>query len=131
MKGEGNKKCIANFIRFIALVVLLSLFFYWTISAWNKYLDEPIATQIQFRYGDDDFGNISMPVISFCQLPPLKYCNKTGFPTYKNALDCIASLGNVTKFEESLKVGAFKYRPFKCMFISLTLVKYVYLVLFL
>ena len=101
-------KCTAVSIRIFSACILLSLFSYWSISAFQKYLDEPIATRTEFRFGDDNLGNLSMPVISFCRSPFHRYsydkCKKAkkGPIKWSDTIKCIQELGTISKFFESL-----------------------------
>lgn len=61
--GEG----VYGFFRLTFLISYILLFSYWSILAWTKYQDEPIATNTEFRLGDDNLGNFTSPVISFCR----------------------------------------------------------------
>ena len=106
MTKEGKSvllKCTAVSIRIFSACILLALFSYWSISAFLKYLDEPIATQTEFRFGDDNQGNLLMPVISFCKSPFHRYSNdQCKARKWFEVIKCIQELGTVTKFAESL-----------------------------
>ena len=45
---------------------LLAVFIFWSYNAFEKFIDQPVSTQIEFKFGDDGLGNISFPVITFC-----------------------------------------------------------------
>ena len=106
MTKEGKivlLKCTAVSIRIFSACILLTLFSYWSISAFLKYLDEPIATRTEFRFGDDNLGNISMPVISFCKSPFHRYSNdQCKARNWYETMKCIKKLGNAAKFVESI-----------------------------
>ena len=57
-----------------------------------------------YRYGDDDKGNIIFPAISICkQKLYLRYCDENvGTPPYIKAFECIETLKNISKFIESI-----------------------------
>ena len=62
-----NGEVVYGFFNLAFLVSYISLFSYWSVLAWTKYQDEPIATNTEFRLGDDNLGNFTSPVISFCR----------------------------------------------------------------
>lgn len=51
---------------FIAIVVLMSIFGYWSSHAFIKYSRKPVSTTISFNYGDSNDGNIAFPAITIC-----------------------------------------------------------------
>ena len=53
---KGISKVVSFVLRFISVLFLLMIFCDLSIKAWIKYESEPIATQITYRYGDDDKG---------------------------------------------------------------------------
>ena len=62
-----NGEVAYGFFNLAFLVSYISLFSYWSVLALTKYQDEPIATSTEFRIGDDNLGNFTSPVISFCR----------------------------------------------------------------
>ena len=126
MTKEGKSvllKCTAVSIRIFSACILLTLFSYWTISAFLKYLDEPIATQTEFRFGDDNQGNLLMPVISFCKSPFHRYSNdQCKARKWFEVIKCIQELGTVAKFVESLVYP----RPYEGKFNSFNILKISY-----
>ena len=94
-------KCISLSIKIFSAFILISLFCYWSINAWLKYSSEPIVTHTEFRFGDDNEGNLSMPVISFCKLNSQKCCTPESYLS--------TNLTNATAFIESIKYS----RPFE------------------
>ena len=94
-------KCISQSIKIFSAFILISLCCYWSVNAWLKYSDEPIVTHTEFRFGDDNEGNLSMPVISFCKLNHQKCCTPESYS--------LTNLTNVTAFIESIKYA----RPFE------------------
>ncbi len=49
-------------------IIFAIIFLYWSTDAYNKYNEEPISTQIRFRLGDDDKGNVTMPALTVCYI---------------------------------------------------------------
>ena len=111
-------------IRLFSILVLISVFIYWAIGAYIKYEQEPISSSTEYRLGDDDLGNFSLPVISFFsfnpkqQLPPK--CNKIHedkVPTEGMTgalISCMQDYDNVTAFLEDMVPDKFiycKYEP--------------------
>ena len=94
-------KIISQSIKIFSVCILISLFSYWSINAWVKYSSEPIVTHTEFRFGDDNEGNLSMPVLSFCKLGKQKCCTPESYLS--------ADLINTTDFIESIKYP----RPFE------------------
>ncbi len=90
--------------------LLLTIFIYWSYSALTKYFDEPVATQIEFKFGDDDKGNISFPVLTFCKLD-LDYidealgCGENSFLLFEKFNECMNSTPDLTieTFLEKIK----------------------------
>ena len=56
---KGISKLASFLLKFISVSFLLMIFCKLSIEAWIKYESEPIATQITYRYGDDDKGGLS------------------------------------------------------------------------
>ena len=54
-----NGEVIYGFFNLAFLISYISLFSYWSVLAWTKYQDEPIATNTEFRLGDDNLGNFT------------------------------------------------------------------------
>ena len=65
MKVNGH---FSKTFRFLLAFSLLILFLYWSHKAIRKYMDEPISTQISYRFGDEDDGLIEFPAVSICPL---------------------------------------------------------------
>ena len=106
---SGSKKklrCLKTFMEIISISLYLAIFCYWTVTAFQKYCNEPISTNFEYRFGDDDKGNITFPVITFCQRVVIPECTKENglFLRYESALDCINALNNASQFEEAIKV---------------------------
>ena len=105
--------------RLVSLILLIAIFIYWTITAYLKYESEPVSTSLEHRLGDDDLGNFTLPVISFCRAhynesldksPHLKNCNlvhrenilKDGMTNA--AIDCMQDFDKVSDFLEAIQI---------------------------
>ena len=110
---------VKSAIRLAIVLLLVAIFIYWTITAYLKYQSEPVSTSLEHRLGDDDFGNFTLPVISFCRAhynesldksPHLKNCNsihrenilKNGMTNA--AIDCMQDFDNIPDFLEAIKI---------------------------
>ena len=106
-------------IRWAFVFLLVAIFIYWTITAYIKYESEPVSTSLEHRLGDDDLGNFTLPVISFCRAhynesldksPHLKKCNiihrqKILTDGMTNAaIDCMQDYDNISDFLEAIKI---------------------------
>ena len=104
-------------IRLASVILLIVIFIYWTVTAYLKYLSEPVSTSLEHRLGDDDLGNFTLPVISFClahyspaSSPHLKQCNITHRQKISKdgmtnaAIDCMEDYANVSEFLEAIKI---------------------------
>ena len=54
-----------KFIRFLFVLILISLFTWWGGRAVFRYLSQPLATDIETSFGDNEIG-IRFPLITFC-----------------------------------------------------------------
>ena len=54
-----------KFIRFLFVLILISLFTWWGGRAVFRYLSQPLATDIETSFGDNKIG-IRFPLITFC-----------------------------------------------------------------
>ena len=110
---------VKSAIRLAIVLLLVAIFIYWTITAYLKYQSEPVSTSLEHRLGDDDLGNFTLPVISFCRAhynesldksPHLKNCNqihrenilKDGMTNA--AIDCMQDFDKVSDFLEAIKI---------------------------
>ena len=110
---------VKSAIRLAIVLLLVAIFIYWTITAYLKYQSEPVSTSLEHRLGDDDLGNFTLPVISFCRAhynesldksPHLKNCNlihrenilKDGMTNA--AIACMQDYDNVLDFLEAIKI---------------------------
>ena len=107
-------------LRLVSLILLIAIFIYWTITAYVKYLSEPVSTSLEHRLGDDNLGNFTLPIISFClahwastsldSSPHLKKCDKTYRQKISKdgmtnaAIDCMQDYANVSEFLEAIKI---------------------------
>ena len=102
-----------------SVIILTTILIYWCVLAIIKYNDEPIATSIEFRYGDDGLGNITMPMMTFCkkslyQKSIWKNCTYVDGPPFMTAINCIEEHGDVNKFVEAIKYkNPLKGKPVK------------------
>ena len=92
----------------LSVIILVGLLIYWCVLAIMKYSNEPIATSVEFRYGDDGLGNITMPMMTFCkkslyQKSIWKNCTYVDGPPFMTAINCIEEHGDVDKFVEAIK----------------------------
>ena len=96
-----------NIIWLISAFVLAGIFSYWSQQAWQKYESEPVSNNLELRYGDDNLGNITLPAVTICKpwFEVGDYCNykEKQEPIYKNAIDCIEKINNVSKFVDDIK----------------------------
>ena len=122
-------------IRLFSILILLLVFVYWTITAYGKYLDQPTSTTTEYRLGDDDMGNLTLPIFTFCtavgnQMPKckLKHQKKLlirGAAT-DAAVECMKEYDDINEFykaisynnpikrKSSTKVhNRFKYTPLR------------------
>ena len=53
-------------LRYTTIFLMTLLFLYWAEQAWEKYQDEPIASSVEFRNGDDDKSNFIFPAVTVC-----------------------------------------------------------------
>ena len=52
-------------IQFLAVSILLGLFSWLGGRAVNRYISQPLSTEIETTFGDNGIG-ISFPLITFC-----------------------------------------------------------------
>ena len=66
-KPSRKKKMYKSkqFIRFLFVLILISLFTWWGGRAVFRYLSQPLATDIETSFGDNEIG-IRFPLITFC-----------------------------------------------------------------
>ena len=108
-------------IRLFSILVLISVFIYWTITAYLKYEQEPISTSTEDRLGDDDLGNFSLPVITFfivpyLRLPKCKPVHRAKILSegiVAASISCMQDYDNVTAFLEDVHVPNFMKRKLK------------------
>jgi hypothetical protein len=55
-------------LKLIFSLGLLVVLVYWSSTAIIKYASEPISTQTQYLFGDDNLGNISLPLVTLCPI---------------------------------------------------------------
>jgi hypothetical protein len=99
-------KCIilvAKSLRVIAELAFFLIFMYWSIEAFNKFDSDPISSNINFRYGDDNKGNIQFPAISIC-LDRFSRLTGPGSPVYNKCSNPAKSFVNVLLFCTDLSV---------------------------
>ena len=102
-KEDNTFKCIFNLFHLFAVIALVVVFSYWSVNAYLKYQSEPISTTTELRYGEDNKGKISMPVLTFCVKPVWKNCGYAkGLMPYEHAINCLVNYGNVTEFVEKI-----------------------------
>ena len=65
-KNMRASDAISHFTKGCLYLVLLLISMYWGWSACLKITSPPIGTRLQFRYGDDNKGNLSLTAISIC-----------------------------------------------------------------
>ena len=53
-------------VKFAVGSLLTAIFLYWSILAIIKYRSQPVSTELRYRFGDDNLGNISFPAFSLC-----------------------------------------------------------------
>lgn len=114
-KCRGNSvnmlDSIENICTWIITIGLLIVFSYWTSGALNKYLDQPISTQIKFRVGEDNFGHLSHPAFTVCDANISTIISKLGCgqnesnlwtPFHKILLDCMSLKNQKLTLQEML-----------------------------
>jgi hypothetical protein len=52
-------------IEFVTVLILLGIFSWWGGRAVNRYISQPLATDIGTTFGDNGIG-IRFPLITFC-----------------------------------------------------------------
>ena len=111
-------------IRLFSILVLISVFIYWAIGAYMKYELEPISTSTEYRLGDDDLGNFSLPVITFFlaenfRIPKCKKIHRDKIKTEGTtgaSISCMQEYDNVTSFMESVHVPRVMKRKNFCSY---------------
>ena len=106
------KMAFKKAIRLFSILVLISVFIYWTISAYLKYKQEPISTSTEYRLGDDDLGNFNLPVVTFYKVPEarLPKCKKIHRDKIFSegitaaSISCMQDYDNVTAFLEDVHI---------------------------
>jgi hypothetical protein len=53
-------------LKLIFSLGLWGVLVYWSSTAIIKYASEPLSTQTQYLFGDDNLGNISLPLVTLC-----------------------------------------------------------------
>ena len=98
-------------IRLLSILVLISVFIYWTISAYTKYEEEHISTSTEYRIGDDDVGNLNLPVFTFCLDPRWRMpkCHKHRGKMHTEGttsalISCMQDYSNSTEFLKKVHV---------------------------
>ena len=115
------KMAFKKAIRLFSILVLISVFIYWTISAYLKYKQEPISTSTEYRLGDDDLGNFNLPVVTFYKVPEarLPKCKKIHRDKIFSegitaaSISCMQDYDNVTAFLEDVHVPNFMKHEMK------------------
>ena len=110
-------------IRLFSILVLISVFIYWAIGAYMKYELEPISTSTEYRLGDDDLGNFSLPVFTFFfiekfRIPKCKKIHRDKMWTEgmtAASISCMQDYDNVTAFLEDVHVQNPMRRKKNCM----------------
>ena len=105
-------------VRLFSILVLISVFIYWTITACLKYEQEPISTSTEDRLGDNDLGNFSLPVITFFTVPkfrlpkcqPIHRAKILSEGIIAASISCMQDYENVTAFMEDVHVPNFMKR---------------------
>ncbi len=54
------------FLKVSWALILLVIFVYWSVNAIMKYISQPVATEIKFKFGDNDTGYIGLPAFTVC-----------------------------------------------------------------
>ena len=84
LKTMESKGTFSRIFKGISAVALLCLFMYWGYVAICKYIEQPISTQISYRFGDEDDGLIEFPAVTFCPLKHMSLANKLNCPMDSN-----------------------------------------------
>ena len=88
-------------------------FIYWTVTAFEKYLSEPISTSIEYRVGDDNKNNFVLPIFTFCpgygnrllKCPkPIRQLMFDSSVTTDAAIECMKEYDNFTEFLDAIDV---------------------------
>ena len=112
---------LKKIVRLFSILVLISVFIYWTITAYLKYKQEPISTSTEDRLGDDDLGNFSLPVITFFIVPylrlpkckPIHRAKILSEGIVAASISCMQGYDNVTAFLEDVHIPNFMKRKLK------------------
>ena len=57
----------SNITSFAALVIFAAIFIYWSIGSFEKYIAEPVATEIRHTMGENSIHYIEFPYITLCE----------------------------------------------------------------
>ena len=115
---KSLKMACAKAIRLFLILVLISVFIYWAIGAFLKYEQEPISTSTEYRLGDDDLGNFSLPIFTFFFIEKFRIlkCGENHRAkiwtegTTAASISCMQDYDNVTAFLKDNHVP----NPMKC-----------------
>ena len=100
-------------VRLLSILLLISVFIYWTVTAFEKYLSEPISTSIEYRVGDDNKNNFVLPIFTFCpgygnrllKCPkPIRQLMFDSSVTTDAAIECMKEYDNFTEFLDAIDV---------------------------
>ena len=59
MNTTGNNLILLpKTLRYLSVIVFLTIFGYWSFLAVEKYLAKPISSSVSYTFGDDGMGHI-------------------------------------------------------------------------
>ena len=96
MKNPGTEEMLQSFrIRYTIVIVLIIIFTWWGIKAFERFLSQPLATDISYNFGDNDEYGIQFPLITFCEYMTgranqlLKMCNNGSWDFFPSLQNCL------------------------------------------
>ncbi len=71
---------VEKLVKFAFSIALAIALMYCTYTSFLKYQSTPIATNVIYKFGDDDNGTVRLPLISFCPLSFFQLPKEFGLP---------------------------------------------------
>ena len=62
-------KVVLRAVYYITFLVICAVFIYWTVNSAQKYLDEPVTTEIKYVLGENETNPyyVNFPQITICK----------------------------------------------------------------
>ena len=93
-------------IKILVWIALLSLFSWWGIKSVIRYWNQPLTTNIVYRFGDNENG-IQFPLITFCEADFIRKNKILQDCTEKDSLYFIELLTDCLKNNKTFKMSSF------------------------